>query len=121
MTPVEFIQTLKAGDTFTAVVCTGFQGRNQEVVQVVVRKLTATQIVISGLFGKEERYRRDTGNRIGDRWTKFPMPASPEKIIAAKEDKETRVLRETMIKYKWHEVDLTKLRTIWNVLNDKDE
>ena len=121
MTPVEFIQTLKAGDTFTAVVCTGFQGRNQEVVQVVVRKLTATQIVISGLFGKEERYRRDTGNRIGNHWTKFPMPASPEKVIAAKEDKETRVLREAMIRYKWQEVDLTRLQAIWGILNDKDE
>ena len=100
MTPVEFIQTLKAGDTFTAVTHAGFQGRYQEVVQVIVRKFTATQIVISGLYGKEERYRRDTGNRIGDPWTKFPMPASPEKIISAKEDKETRVLREAMIRYK---------------------
>ena len=121
MTPVEFIQTLKAGDTFTTVVCTGFQGRNQEVVQVVVRKLTATQIVISGLFGKEGRYRRDTGNRIGNHWTKFPLSASPEKIIAAKEDKETRVLREAMIIYKWQEVDLTKLHAIWSILNDKDK
>ena len=121
MTPVEFIQTLKAGDTFTAVVCTGFQGRNQKVVQVVVRKLTATQIVISGLLGREERYRRDTGNRIAHNWIKFPMPASPEEIIAAKEDTETRVLREAMIRYKWQEVDLTKLQTIWGILNDKDE
>ena len=121
MTPVEFIQTLKAGDTFTTVVCTGFQGRNQKVVQVVVRKLTATQIVISGLLGREERYRRDNGNRVGDHWTKFPMPASPEEIIAAKEDTETRVLREAMIRYKWQEVDLTKLQTIWGTLNDKDE
>ena len=121
MTPVEFIQTLKAGDTFTTVMRAGFQGRYQEVVQVIVRKFTATQIVISGLYGKEERYRRDTGNRIGDHWTKFPMPASPEEIIAAKEDTEARVLREAMIRYKWQEVDLTKLRAIWGILNDKDE
>lgn len=120
MTPVEFIQTLKAGDTFTTVIRTGFQGRNQEVVQVAVRKFTATQIVISGLFGREERYRRDTGNRVGDNWTKFPMPASPEEVIAAKEGKEARVLREAMIKYKWQEVDLTKLRAIWSILNDKE-
>lgn len=121
MAQVEFMQSLKEGDTFVTVYHVGFQGRNKEAGSVVVRKITKTQIVISGLYGKEERYFLANGKRVGNHWDNFPMPATPEQVVAAKEDKETRTIRAALNQYKWDAVDLPKLRAIRDILRDKPE
>lgn len=121
MKPVEFMQTLKVGDAFDTVYRVGFRGHNKEATTVVVRNITKTQIVISGLYGKEERYYLANGCKRGDHFEKFPLPATPEQVREAKEDKEARSIRSALDGYKWDTVALPELRAIRAILKGKQE
>lgn len=108
-----WLNALKPGDMWEAVQ-RGNWGSTVATYSVVRR--TKTQLVVSSSAGSEQRFRADTGAKLGRVFDRLPAPAAAEELQAAHKEMRTRVLARALDRVRWGDTALEKLEQIAEIL-----